>query len=72
MDIIPGALPLPQQVVMIGVVHPLHDKEVAVLSIKSVVKIQLTEDFPGNSWLLGNSFEEMVEQISNIFSSGAN
>ena len=60
MDIIPGALPLPQQVVMIGVVHPLHDKEVAVLSIKSVVKIQLTEDFPGNSWLLGNSFEEAV------------
>ena len=60
MDIIPGALPLPQQVVMIGVVHPLHDKEVAVLSIKSVVKIQLTEDFLGNSWLLGNSFEEAV------------
>merc|ERR1719210_462306 len=51
-DIIPGALPLPQQVVMIGVVHPLHDKEVAVLSIKSVVKIQLTEDFPGISWRL--------------------
>ena len=45
---------------MIGVVHPLHDKEVAVLSIKSVVKIQLTEDFPGNSWLLGNSFEDAV------------
>ena len=59
-DIIPGALPLPKQAVMIGVVHPLHDKEVAVLSIKSVVKIQLTEDFPGNSWLLGNSFEEAV------------
>ena len=60
MDIIPGALPLPQQVVMIGVVHPLHDKEVAVLSIRSAVTIQLTEDFPGNSWLLGNSFEEAV------------
>ena len=60
MGIIPGALPLSHQVVMIGVVHPLHDKEVAVLSIKSVVKIQLTEDFPGNSWLLGNSFEEAV------------
>ena len=60
MDIIPGALPLPQQVVMIGVVHPLHDKGVAVLSIKSAVTIQLTEDFPGNSWLLGNSFEEAV------------
>ena len=60
MDIIPGALPLPQQVAMTGVVHPLHDKEVAVLSIKSAVTIQLTEDFPGNSWLLGNSFEEAV------------
>ena len=59
-DIIPGALPLPQQVVMIGVVHRLHDKEVAVLSSKSVVTTQLTEDFPGSSWLLGNSFEEAV------------
>ena len=58
MDIIPGALPLPQQVVMIGVVHPLHDKEVAVLSLKSVVTIQLTVDFQGDSSLLGNSFEE--------------
>ena len=60
MDIIPGALPLPQQVVMIGVVHPLHDKEVAVLSLKSVVTIQLTVDFQGDSSLLGNSFEEAV------------
>ena len=58
MDIIPGALPLPQQVVMIGVVHPLHDKEVVVLSLKSAVTIQLTVDFQGDSWLLGNSFEE--------------
>ena len=45
---------------MTGVVHPLHDKEGAVLFIKSAVTIQLTEDFPGNSWLLGNSFEEAV------------
>ena len=59
-DIIPGALPLPQQVVMIGVVHPLHDKEVAVLSLRSALTIQQTEDFPGNSLLLGNSFEEAV------------
>ena len=48
-DTIPGALPLPQQVVMIGVVHPLHDKEVAVLSLQSAVTIQLMEDFPGDS-----------------------
>ena len=60
MDIIPGALPLPQQVVMTGVVHLLHDKEVAVLSLKSVVTIQLTVDFQGDSWLRGNSFEEAV------------
>ena len=60
MDIIPGALPLPKQAVMIGVVHPLHDKGVAVLSIKSAVTIQLTEDFPGDSRLLENSFEEAV------------
>ena len=58
MDIIPGALPLPLQVVMIGVVHPLHDKEVVVLSLKSAVTIQLTVDFPGNSSLLGSNFKE--------------
>ena len=58
MDIILGALPLPLQVDMIGVVHPLHDKEVVVLSLKSAVTIQLTVDFQGDSWLLGNSFEE--------------
>ena len=57
MDIIPGALLLPQQVVMIGVVHPLHGKEVAVLSIKSAVTIQLTVDFQGDSSSLGNTFE---------------
>ena len=58
MDIIPGAPPLPQQVVMIGVVHPLHDKEVAVLSLTNAVTIQLTVDFQGDSSLLRNSFEE--------------
>ena len=60
MDIIPGEIPLPKQEVMIGVVHPLHDKEVVVLSLKSAVTIQLTVDFQGDSWLLGNSFEEAV------------
>ena len=42
---------------MIGVVHPLHDKEVVVLSLKSAVTIQLTVDFQGDSSSLGNTFE---------------